>query len=448
VLYSVLTRQPSSVACLYNQSATPTIDLERYRSTHPKMASIVGSLPGDSGICKRLYSLDALRGLASLVVVIYHYRHFFYTGAPLIPDNLPFWSFASEVYEDGADAVPFFFSLSGFVFYSTYAHRIANLSVSFRRFAFNRFSRLYPLHFFTLHIVALGQMAMWTKFGVFFIYPHNDAWHFILNLGLANHWGLQTGWSFNAPTWSVSVEILLYVIFFACTRFLPINPAVASIISWLGFFVVSKRDASIGNGIGHFFLGGCAYFTEHYLARLRTSTQKYLLLYTIILLWGLIVFRLSVPLAQFREGTIGAEVMSMIPRPWPGLKYPLVILTAVLMETHVFRIPFRIFARIGDISYSMYLIHFPLQLVFAFLVRVAVLEPEKEQAFFYRTWSLLLFISCLVMLSLASYQFFEMPTQNYLKHLSVAEISASVDPPQSNGETPSSFLLSSQSKKP
>jgi peptidoglycan/LPS O-acetylase OafA/YrhL len=122
-------------------------------------------------------------------------------------------------------------------------------------------------------------------------------------------------------------------------------------------------------------------------------------------------------------GSIG-ELTSLLPRPWPGMRFPLIILTAVLMEKHVSAIPFRVISKLGDISYSMYLFHFPLQLISAFCVRAAVLEPMKEQAIFYSAWTFLVFMLCLFILSHASYHFLELPIQKRIReHLMVAESS-------------------------
>jgi peptidoglycan/LPS O-acetylase OafA/YrhL len=47
--------------------------------------------------------------------------------------------------------------------------------------------------------------------GQFILYPgyaHNDLWNFVLNVFLLQQSGLQTGYSFNAPSWSISTEMI------------------------------------------------------------------------------------------------------------------------------------------------------------------------------------------------------------------------------------------------
>jgi peptidoglycan/LPS O-acetylase OafA/YrhL len=49
---------------------------------------------------------------------------------------------------------------------------------------------------------------------------YNDFYHFFLNIFLISFWGIEKGFSFNTPIWSVSIEILAYIIFFISINFL------------------------------------------------------------------------------------------------------------------------------------------------------------------------------------------------------------------------------------
>jgi len=169
----------------------------------------------------RLYTLDALRGVAALAVVVYHWPHFFvirYALNETFQRAQPLYSVFSVVYEHGALAVDLFFSLSGFIFFWLYARTIGEQRISARDFFVLRFSRLYPLHLCALLLVLLGQCAYATAHQYFFVYRYNDFWHFILNLFFISSIGWERGHSFNGPVWSVSVEVFLYVVFFALCR--------------------------------------------------------------------------------------------------------------------------------------------------------------------------------------------------------------------------------------
>jgi peptidoglycan/LPS O-acetylase OafA/YrhL len=75
--------------------------------------------PDQSVFPKRLFALDALRGVAALAVVLWHWQHFFFQGAmpgSLQAEQQPLYSVFSIFYRHGGDAVALFFSLSGFIF--------------------------------------------------------------------------------------------------------------------------------------------------------------------------------------------------------------------------------------------------------------------------------------------------------------------------------------------
>ena len=111
-----------------------------------------------------------------------------------------------------------FFQLSGFVIAYSYVERVNNLS-SAVVFQFNRFLRMYPLHFVTFLLFALGFPLIEYLFEVFWggvrgIRPFSDfdALDFFNNVFLLQ--GIFTdNISYNYPSWSVSVEFYTYAIF-------------------------------------------------------------------------------------------------------------------------------------------------------------------------------------------------------------------------------------------
>ena len=86
--------------------------------------------------------------------------------------------------------------------------------VTFQNFFLNRFARLYPLHFATLIIVLILQIINLNTISNFQIYFINDLFHFFLNLFFISSWGFEQGYSFNGPIWSISIEIIIYFLFF------------------------------------------------------------------------------------------------------------------------------------------------------------------------------------------------------------------------------------------
>ena len=66
----------------------------------------------------------------------------------------------------------------------------------------------------TLLLVAILQPIYFDLNGCFFVYQENDLRHFLLQIFMASNWGFQNGHSFDGPSWSISIEVLVYVGFF------------------------------------------------------------------------------------------------------------------------------------------------------------------------------------------------------------------------------------------
>ena len=66
---------------------------------------------------------------------------------------------------------------------------------------------------------------------------------------------------------------------------------------------------------------------------------------------------------------------------------------------------------LGDISYSTYLIHFPLQLALAVLATRFALAPAD----FMHAWVMLAFFAVLIGLGALSYAYIEKPAQTWLR---------------------------------
>jgi len=111
-----------------------------------------------AGVPSHFRSLDVLRGLASLAIVVFHYAGFMSVGDVTLSgverSRLPFNPYLFGLYEQGWQAVTIFFTLSGFIFFWLYAMPVAERKISASEFFLLRFSRLYPLHFATLLAVA------------------------------------------------------------------------------------------------------------------------------------------------------------------------------------------------------------------------------------------------------------------------------------------------------
>jgi len=208
--------------CLFCDKFDGRLHMTSNSDSVPALADAETIDPSLDLIPKRFYSLDVIRGVAALAIVFWHWKHFYYfNGSGVIElEGLrePFYDYLFVLYEKGLFAVEFFFALSGFIFYWLYSDSVSKGKVQVWNFAVLRLSRLYPLHFATLILVLGFQIITFYRAGEFFVYPFNDLHHFVLNVLFMSYWGMESGESFNGPTWSVSIEVLLYVIFFAVCR--------------------------------------------------------------------------------------------------------------------------------------------------------------------------------------------------------------------------------------
>jgi len=222
--------------------------------------------------------LESLRGVAALVVVVYH-------AIWINPVT------GLRFFQNGALMVDFFFVLSGFVICHSYGARLAGLR-DFGRFMWLRFGRLYPLHFAFLIVFLAIEFAKYfaqVRYGIVADKPAftvNGAGAFWENVFLVQALSFTAPLTYNYPSWSISVEFCAYTLF-AVTRIISGRGAglvVASIIivavSAAALLIGGKWSlADSGNGwalfrcCGGFFLGVLTYYTYCQLAP-RTPSES------------------------------------------------------------------------------------------------------------------------------------------------------------------------------
>lgn len=206
---------------------------------------------------KRFLVLDSFRGLCALAVVFHHFH------ATQSLTELAFFKHANYL-------VNFFFVLSGFVLCHIYAGRLGT-TPQLKRFVITRFCRLYPLHVATLLIALLfeGVKLVLEKVGVGFSAASFSGARAPEEI-LPNLLLLQSWWpgfdqmSFNFPSWSISVEFYLYLLFALITGVLPglWRQAFVAIAAWA--FVALYFQSTLFTegalvGLGCFFSGALTY---------------------------------------------------------------------------------------------------------------------------------------------------------------------------------------------
>lgn len=188
-----------------------------------------------------LSNLTPLRGIAALIVLLFHFDLFW--GGPFA--GTLFQTDTTLFVKKGYLLVDFFFVLSGFIMCHVYGKSFAK-AVSrggFWQFMKARFARIYPLHLFTLAWTILLFAAI-----VYVNFPLDEReksvynlWAIPANLGLFHAMGLYPGYTWNGPSWTISVEWWMYVAFpflYGPVSRLPNWGRVAVLAGLLGGYVV------------------------------------------------------------------------------------------------------------------------------------------------------------------------------------------------------------------
>ena len=153
-------------------------------------------------------ALNGLRFLAALAVVIFHY-------APRVQSYGQIPGAARHLINEGPAAVGFFFILSGFVLAHRHLYGRASAQ-SATAFYWSRFARLYPAYLlaFLLFLPVAVQRYLLNPVNPAAPppAPHTFALSAILSCLMLQSWTpLAQAW--NGPSWSLSVEAFLYLLF-------------------------------------------------------------------------------------------------------------------------------------------------------------------------------------------------------------------------------------------
>ncbi|AZQ61712.1 acyltransferase [Flammeovirga pectinis] len=365
------------------------------------------------GKVEHISSLTPLRGIAALWVVLFHidvstyYRDL---GAILPRD-------ATGLFSKGYLWVDFFFLLSGFIIYHVYG-KLFTEGIDFqkaKKYLWSRFTRIYPLHLFTLLIVLLGTLVVahfypqikedgsWTTYfakealpGQFLMFNAMNTYHFL---------------SWNMPSWSIGAEWETYLL---SVFFLP----------YLGR---QNKIALVSSSL-------LAYFGLYFLVRLHPN-------HSLDITWDygflrcLFSFVIGVNLYRVYTWKHGKEQLSkdyvfvgLLVTIFLGFHFKfydlifiplfsLLIVAAAYNNTKVKSIlekPF--FEYIGKISYSIYLIHGLVFFFFWFQFPQWKVEfGWDEMPSLWRLAYIFVFLGSTILFSMFSYHFVEVKARNWLR---------------------------------
>jgi len=339
----------------------------------------------------KLLGLELLRFLSAMAVLFWHFTQFGQMAGlqPVRSGTQPLYALFAPFYDYGLYGVQVFWGISGYIFFWKYGEAIHSKSVAARDFFWLRFSRLYPLHITTL-LAVVGLQAIYRRYaGADFIYPANDGALFVRQLFLATDWGPPPPFSFNGPIWSISAEVAVYAAFFAILKLFAPSPklCVAVIVASLAIQGLGLNWAAPFCAT-YFFAGGLAAMLGPKAARSA-----------IVALTGLIAV------------CIGTDELG------DPNKMPMILLLAVPCLLLILSKDWPLLARwqaevqfAGNLTYSSYLLHFPLQLALAITVAASGIVLPVTSA-----WFLTGYIGVTLGIAALSYRWFELPAQRWIR---------------------------------
>jgi peptidoglycan/LPS O-acetylase OafA/YrhL len=292
--------------------------------------------------------------------------------------------------------VQFFFTISGFIFYYLYLKQISNKKISFKEFFILRFSRLYPLHFITLNIILILYLTFKLLDLELFSFSEINIKHYILNILLISSWGFENQASFNTPSWSISIEVLLYIIFFFVAK---INVKIFYSTTFLLLFgiFIFYINKLIGYGIFCFFIGGFTYLAIEKINNYKIKKKNIIFLFSIIFI--IVIFFIK----NYKITEIHFKILILT------IIFPTLIIILFFYQQINKKIGEKI-SLIGDISYSLYLIHLPIQiLIFGILQFNNVKLDFNSKVYF------LSYITIVTAISFISYFYLERSIQKFFR---------------------------------
>ena len=350
----------------------------------------------------KLLGLELVRFTCAFAVLVWHYQHFYQiVGAPGFARSAqPLHGLLALFYDYGLFGVQLFWGISGFIFFWKYGQAIADRAVGGMKFFWLRFSRLYPLHIATLLLIAALQPLHVALAGTSFVYRGNDVPNFVMQLAMATHWGPPTPFTFNGPIWSVSAEVFVYALFFLAVRCFGTS-------SWLiGGAVAASLAGQLAGAespalacAGYFFAGGGA--ARLFLASSQEPDQRGPRAVAAVMLvavlggaWtsGLLGDRAALPLVLMLAMP---PLLLLAAQDWPALdRWQRPIQAA------------------GNLTYSSYLCHFPLQLIVAVIAAAAGIAVPVSSPLF-----LIAYLGVTLVVSRLVFERFERPAQAWIRSM-------------------------------
>lgn len=345
----------------------------------------------------RLNQLDGLRGIFALMVVLMHFNisTSFFTNNFLVRQSYLF--------------VDFFFVLSGFIISFNYVDNVTDFA-KFKTFFLKRFIRLYPLLFFSVILYFLYFLV--GEFVLSSIKVEHNPLSFYIGelmdslLFMNSNPILGDSQGMNAPSWSISAEVISYTVFAIGIYLLRGYKYLYSIFIILACvaFMVFKNSYTFRNG-DYGFVRGLLGFNFGVLTYWFYQKFKFQLKYAELPALILLVFAF-----YFIDGDKVELYKLAFPLIFSITIYILLNSNGFLCKLLSSKIP----QFLGRISYSIYLNHYLLLtvvfIIFFKIMKFRILEP-------YSSICLLVSLFVVIIYSYFTYKYIEIGVGKYLNSI-------------------------------
>jgi len=359
----------------------------------------------------KLSLLNILIWFSSFMIVIYHYVLWFNID---YYENNFILNYLVKKKEYGANFVYLYWSISGYIFISTYFYK---KNIILKNFATNIFAKYYPLHLLTLITVFIIQYISIQLYGKTQFDFENDWYHFVLHLFFASDWGFQNNFGFNAPIWFMSTLIPIFLFFFLTFKYLKKFKYFFSIFIMIFFyylipylfenFLYKFVDLSKWSKQAIFNFKACFFY--FYLGTIVflfcELNKKYKTIFIFLSILGIL---LSIFTLNYDTGLF-SEYFNFIPATVLLFTSLLVLCQSLYIDLDK---SFNKIKTLTDTSYSIYLWHFPLQLVY--IITFSYFDISSD--LFKNLSNFLIYIIILLIISIISSKNFEKPCKKFIEN--------------------------------
>lgn len=354
--------------------------------------------------------ITPLRGIGALCVVVYHFN---------LAAKLNGFDLLTGIWEPYFAKiqlwVDFFFILSGFILCHVYGNAFFDKvsKEKYKSFIVARFARIYPLHFFTLFLLVIPNVLIFFADRKMAFNAEYSIPSLIANVFLLNAHGLFDRVTWNMPSWSIGAEWYTYMFAPFLFLFIRLNSSylkhiflflfmIAGLLMIIHFNPENNLDAPYNFGFVKCFIEFMVGISLYRIFMMK-GYGRYFEKDWVFILSGIVLF-ITI---YFIKNDI-PTVIAICP----------LIIAASNNKGFVKDIfSLKIFEWLGNISYSIYLMHAPV--IFYMLLGLIIIGGgEYLQGLTHNGWLMYMGLSVVLTLffSHLSYYFLELKWNTKIKN--------------------------------